>query len=59
MPLTDEQRRQIDIAITAERQPTRGVSNPTTLATGAGARGRNRYLVLADAGRRLTEAGRY
>ena len=59
MPLTDEQRRQIGIAITAERQPRRGVSNRTTLATGAGARGRNRYLVLADAGGRLTDAGRY
>ena len=59
MPLSNEQRRQIDIAITAERQPTRGVSNRTTLATGAGGLGRNRYLVLADAGGRLTEAGRY
>ena len=47
--MTNEQRRQIDIAITAERQPRRGVSNRTTLATGAGGLGRNRYLVLADA----------
>ena len=35
------------------------MSNRTTLATGAGARGRNKYFVLADAGVRLTNAGRY
>ena len=58
MPLSDEQRQQIDTAIAAGRQPKRGVSNRTTLATGGGPSGRN-YLVLADAGGRLSDSGRY
>ena len=57
MPVTYEQRRQIDVAIATERQPTRRVSNRTTLAMGAGARGRDKYFVLAD-GVRLTDAER-
>ncbi len=59
MPLTAEQRRQIDVAITAERRPQRGTSNRTTIATGAGAPGSNRYFVLADAAGKLTDAGRH
>ena len=58
MPLTDEQRRQINVAIATERQPRRGVSNRTTLATGAGARGLHKYFVVSDAWVRWTDAGR-
>ena len=58
MPISDEQKQQIDTAIAAERQPRRGASNRTTLATGGGASGRG-YLVLADVGGRLSDAGRY
>ena len=59
MPLTEAQREQIRVAIAAGRQPSRGAaSNRTTLATGAGGAGRNRYLVLANGGR-LTDSGRF
>ena len=49
-----------DPAIWADRKPTRGASNRTILATGAGAyRRQNKYVVLADGAGRLTEAGRF
>ena len=58
MPISDVQKQQIDTAIAAGRQPRRGASNRTTMATGGGPSGRG-YFVLADAGGRLSEAGRY
>ena len=58
-PLTEQRRREIDIAITAGREPRRGQSNVTTLATGAGERGRNKFVILAGADAKLTPAGRY
>jgi len=47
------------MAINAGRRPTRGESNRTVLATGAGATGRNKYVVLADASAMLTPAGEF
>ena len=58
-PLTAERRRQIQTAINAGRRPGRGESNRTVLATGAGARGHNKYVVLADAAGNLTPAGEF
>ena len=58
-PLTAARRRQIQTAINAGRRPTRGESNRTVLATGAGARGRKKYVVLADASATLTPAGEF
>ena len=59
-PLTDAKRQAIRTAIRAERQPARGASNRTILATGAGRnRRRNKYVVLADGAGKLTEAGRF
>ena len=58
-PLTEQRKRELDIAITAGREPRRGQSNVTTLATGAGERGRNRFVILAGADAKLTPAGRY
>ena len=52
-----EERRVLDIAITAGRQPRRGASGRTIVATGQG-EGRKKYLVLAD-GNKLTRAGQY
>ena len=58
--LTDARRQEIRTAIRAERQPARGASNRTILATGAGRnRQRNKYVVLADGAGKLTEAGRF
>src|SRR6056297_1433148 len=56
-PLTETRKREIDIAITAGRQPRRTPSNMTVLSTGGG-RGRS-YQILADAAAKLTPAGRY
>ena len=58
--LTDARKQEIRTAIRAERQPTRGGSNRTILATGAGPnRQRNKYVVVADGSGKLTEAGRF
>ena len=58
--LTDARRQEIRTAIRAGRQPARGASNRTILATGAGRnRRRNKYEVLADGAGKLTEAGRF
>ena len=63
MPRLSEARKQdIRTAIRAERRPTRAASNRTILATGAGQnrnRKQNKYVALADASGRLTEAGRF
>ena len=52
-----EQRRVIDIAVTAGREPRHVASGRTVLVTGQG-EGRKKYLVLAD-GSTLTRAGQY
>ena len=52
-----EERRVLDIAITARRQPRHTAAGRTIVATGQG-EGRKKYLVLAN-GRRLTQAGEY
>ena len=57
--LSRQKQREIRTAIAANRRPTRGPSNRTILATGAGEEGRNKYVVLADASARLTPAGRF
>ena len=57
--LSAAHRREIQTAINAGRRPTRGESNRTVLATGAGERGRNKYVVLADASAALTPAGEF
>ena len=57
-PLTEARKQEIRTAIQANRKPTRGASNRTILATGAGAtRRHNRYVVLADGAGKLTPAG--
>ena len=56
--LTDARKDEIRAAIQAARKPTRGASNRTILATGAGpTRRQNKYLVLADGDGKLTQAG--
>ncbi len=58
--LTDARRQEIRTAIRAGRQPARGASNRSILATGAGLTQRqNKYVVLADGAGRLTEARRF
>ena len=52
-----EERRVLDIAITARRQPRHTAAGRTIVATGQG-EGRKKYLVLAN-GRKLTRAGEY
>ena len=52
-----EERRVLDIAITADRQPRHVASGRTVIATGQG-EGRKKYLVLAN-GSTLTRAGQY
>ena len=57
--LTEARKQEIRTAIRAERKPTRGASNRTILATGAGPnRRQNKCVVLADGSGKLTEAGR-
>ena len=59
-PLTEARTQEIRTAIQANRKPTRGASNRTILATGAGAtRRHNRYVVLADGAGKLTPAGTF
>ena len=59
-PLTEARKQEIRTAIQANRKPTRGASNRTILATGAGAtRRHNRYVVLADGAGKLTPAGTF
>ena len=58
--LTEVRKQEIRTAIRAERRPTKAASNRTILATGAGQnRRQNKYVVLADASGRLTEAGKF
>jgi hypothetical protein len=52
-----EERRVLDIAITARRQPRHTAAGRTIVATGQG-EGRKKYLVLAN-GKKLTRAGQY
>jgi transcriptional antiterminator Rof (Rho-off) len=59
MPLTDEQRADIDRAIAANLRTRTSPNGRTTLPTSLGASNRNRYRILADAGGALTDAGRY
>ena len=57
-PLTEGRTQEIRTAIRADRKPTRGASNRTILATGAGPnRRQNKYVVLADGAGKLTPAG--
>ena len=59
-PLTEARKQEIRTDIQAARKPTRGSSNRTILATGAGAtRRHNRYVVLADGAGKLTPAGTF
>ena len=56
--LTEARKQEIRTAIRADRKPTRGASNRTILATGAGPnRRQNKYVVLADGAGKLTPAG--
>ena len=58
--LTEARKQEIRTAIRAERKPTRGASNRTILATGAGPnRRQNKYVVLADGAGKLTQAGTF
>ena len=52
-----EEKRALDIAIAAGRQPRHTAAGRTIVATGQG-EGRKKYLVLAD-GKKLTRAGQY
>ena len=52
-----EEKRVLDIAITARRQPSHTAAGRTIVATGQG-EGRKKYLVLAN-GNKLTRAGQY
>ena len=52
-----EERRVLDIAITARRQPRHTAAGRTIVATGQG-EGSKKYLVLAN-GKKLTRAGQY
>ena len=55
--MNSEEKRALDIAITAGRLPRHTAAGRTVLATGQG-EGRKRYLVLAN-GAKLTPVGRY
>ncbi len=58
--LTWARRQEIRTAIRADRKPTRGASNRTILATGAGLnRRQTKCVVLADASGKLTQAGEF
>jgi hypothetical protein len=52
-----EEKRVLDIAITAGRQPRHTAAGRTIVATGQG-EGRKKYLVLAN-GKKLARAGQY